>query len=659
MEVVDEGFGYRLDVKRRDVLVEQNPALAQAIERKIDALHAQRGSQPSVLDNFRGPVRKALLSSDRSDPHAYERVIGASDLLSINFLSRGLETARAICRIRVPSLGGEWHGSGFLVGPRLLVTNHHVLGTAAEAAQAQAEFGYEHDAEGVLAPPIGFNLAPHECFFTDSAHDVTLVAVVPLSDGGIPLERYGYLPLLPLSGKGVHGEWVTLIQHPGGGPKQMAIRSCQIVELEESVRHDIDVERFIHYTTDTEPGSSGAPVLNDQWQVVAVHHKAVPDPGQDLEGRLERGEEPIWLANEGIRISAISSLLERKRLVDCDAAEALARIERGLGIQPIQPLAAPSLGHPELLEKDAAPYKAQQWSAWTNEHALGYDPTFVQTVKLPIDALLGKQKAAAAPLAGGEGHVLDYLHFSTVVHAERRFPLLTAVNIDGMRVQHPGERKGSFRLDRRMEAKYQSGGEFYEAKAGKDRVQFSRGHLVRRFDPCWGTKAIATLADSHTFHYTNAAPQVQGFNGGRWLDVEDYVLDRVQTKQKRMSVFSGPIFRDNDPEYGHDREGGPWKVPITYWKVVVIEKAPGQLAATAFMLGQIKFVEALYETRVFTNLRQTTLAELQSNQLQTSIKAVEDETGLDFSALRPHDALNALESTRKTRLLRSPRDIAF
>jgi endonuclease G len=166
------------------------------------------------------------------------------------------------------------------------VTNNHVLGSREDAAQAEAEFGYEHDVEGVLQPPVQFNLAPHEVFFTDIEHDVTFVGVVPLSDGGVPLERYGFLPFLPLTGKGLHGEWVTLAQHPGGQPKQLAVRANQIVELDAKQFGTTLLERFIHYTTDTEPGSSGAPVLNDQWQVVAVHHKAVPKPGKKPRARM-------------------------------------------------------------------------------------------------------------------------------------------------------------------------------------------------------------------------------------------------------------------------------------------------------------------------------------------------------------------------------------
>jgi V8-like Glu-specific endopeptidase len=62
------------------------------------------------------------------------------------------------------------------------------------------------------------------------------------------------------------------------------------------------------------PGSSGSPVFNDQWELVALHHSGVPRrnaAGRVLavNGRIwkeEMGEDRIdWVANEGIRVSSI------------------------------------------------------------------------------------------------------------------------------------------------------------------------------------------------------------------------------------------------------------------------------------------------------------------------------------------------------------------
>ena len=69
----------------------------------------------------------------------------------------------------------------------MLLTNHHVLGNADEASQCEAEFGYEHDIDGVLREPVCFNLRPHEIFYTNAELDITFVAVTRLSEEGVPL----------------------------------------------------------------------------------------------------------------------------------------------------------------------------------------------------------------------------------------------------------------------------------------------------------------------------------------------------------------------------------------------------------------------------------------------------------------------------------------
>nr|WP_295108858.1 DNA/RNA non-specific endonuclease [uncultured Caulobacter sp.] len=644
----------RVTGPRRDIVATDSSALSEAVAKAVDktpfyvpaAKRAERAS--AARSDRRFLTRKTLIESSAADPNGFERIIGASDLLSINFLDRGRRAAAAVCRIKVPADGGPWYGTGFLVGPRLLLTNHHVLGNPDEASQADAQFAYEHDLDGALQDPVRFNLAPHEVFYTNAELDFTFVAVTPLSDNNVPLTRFGRLPLLPISGKAVEGEWVSIIQHPGGEPKQIAIHASQVLALDPAVAAGVDLNAFIHYSTDTEPGSSGAPVMNDQWQVLALHHKAVPDPAYPP----APGVKPVFIANEGVRVSAIFSHLEANRFQTPQAGVVLNRLEGTLGLSPMSRGPGESAA---LLEADRSPLPVTRWA-----DVSGYDRDFL-SVRIDLDQVIAPMRALdrVAPLLDG-GEILKYSHYSAVIHKQRKFPLLTAVNVDGARLIHPGERKNTWRRDARIADEYQPAGNFYEKNKGTDPVQFSRGHQVRLLDPCWGAdKAEAAANAEETFHYTNAAPQVQGYNDVDWGNLEDYLLNKAQLTEQRLTIFTGPIYRDDDPWYGHDREDGPWRIPLSFWKIAVLQKTATVAKAAAFIVGQTQYVQALYEAKVFSGLKPYTLDEMRSRNIQTTVAAIQAETGLDFSDLRAIDAQGSLESTRQTRWIRDVDEIAI
>ena len=642
---------------RTDLIPVENPKLSAAIElclRKAAAERAKRrpprpSSRPeSAEDEERLTIRKSLIEGRASDPNGYERVIGESDLTSINFLDRGRRAAAAVCRIKMPMPEGFAYGTGFLVGARLLMTNNHVIASRAEASQVEAEFGFEQDVDGVLAAPVQFNLRPDEIFFTDSKLDFTVVAVAPFSEGGVPLERFGRLPLLPVTGKAVGGEWVSIIQHPDGQPKQIAIRASQIVTLDPETVRGINLENFIHYSTDTEPGSSGSAVFNDQWQVVAIHHKAVPAP---VKPGARKPRQPSWIANEGVRISAIYAQLSRLRFEDDNANQILNRLSGALGFPPlVEPIAGAAVPAMEQY----APFPVTRWKGIT----LGYDSKFLsQTVSLDDICAPARAKKLTAPLLNQPGDELTYEHFSVVLHRQRKFALVTAVNIDGSKLARPGPRKDTWRPDARVDRVYQPDDGFYVKSKHAEKVYFSRGHLVRFLDPSWGSASEVKRGVEDSFHFTNAAPQVQQYNDSDWGNLEDYILDKAQGAEKKLTVFTGPIYLPDDPFYGGERKGGPWQIPLSYWKVAVLQKSPGQIAAAAFIVGQTEYVQALYEAKVFSGLKPYTVDEMRSRKIQTTIAAIEEQTGLNFSALKPFDAHGSLEATRQTRWIHSLSDV--
>ncbi|MEO5823396.1 MAG: endonuclease [Vicinamibacteraceae bacterium] len=248
----------------------------------------------------------------------FERILGKSELMSVTFLERAVAASRTVARIRIRS-GGRTigYGTGSLVGPRVLLTNNHVLGSAQEAAESLAEFNYQ---DGVPAPAV-FALDPDTLFVTDPVLDYTLVAVRDRSADDVDVASLGYNRLIEAEGKVLLGESLNIIQHPNGELKQVALRENMLADI---------LPQFLHYKTDTAPGSSGSPVFNDQWELVALHHSGVPST--DAQGRYltsdgtlwdaSMGEHRIhWIANEGARVSRIAPHLQQQTLPP--AAQAL------------------------------------------------------------------------------------------------------------------------------------------------------------------------------------------------------------------------------------------------------------------------------------------------------------------------------------------------
>lgn len=219
-----------------------------------------------------------------NEPGQLEALIaGVSTLLPISYLERGLQVARSVAR--VVRADGE-RGTGFLTANNLLITNHHVLRNATEAAGAVVEFNYQTTVDGNNAPVDTYHLMPDEGFATsrlesEGGDDWTAVRVA-----GNPAATWGVLSLLRTDPQ-VKGR-ALIIQHPGGGPKRIA--------LDHSVIASVSPKR-VQYLTDTLEGSSGSPVFNLNWDVIAVHHK-----GGELSDLISK---KVYLRNQGIRIDCV------------------------------------------------------------------------------------------------------------------------------------------------------------------------------------------------------------------------------------------------------------------------------------------------------------------------------------------------------------------
>jgi V8-like Glu-specific endopeptidase len=199
----------------------------------------------------------------------------------VAFLSAAVAVARCVAYVGVTSGAQSWSGTGFLVGPDLLLTNNHVLPRADLALRTVFRFNFQDDADGRPERHDDYTGAPGGVFHTSKDMDYTLVQLT-----GRPGHRWGYLPLGAETP--AVGDRVNTVQHPGGQPKQIAMRDNVVEYVGGGV---------VQYVTSTLPGSSGAPVLTDEWRVCAVHHAS----GSVREPTTSR----TFFRNEGVMVSAI------------------------------------------------------------------------------------------------------------------------------------------------------------------------------------------------------------------------------------------------------------------------------------------------------------------------------------------------------------------
>lgn len=218
-----------------------------------------------ILDNFRkgqfsitAPKLTAPAPNKADEDKGLEKLMGPkSNLMPISFLELGLQSARAVVRIVTP----HGLGSGFMIAKELVVTNNHVIGSIDAARQAKVQFNFQKTLDGLDEPFEEFILDPDTFFVTSSDQsensllDYTIVKVKG------EVSKFGTLTLsnTPIA----KNDFVNIIQHPAGGPKQIALYNNVVTGVSDSV---------VQYLTDTLPGSSGSPVFNSAWEVVALHH---------------------------------------------------------------------------------------------------------------------------------------------------------------------------------------------------------------------------------------------------------------------------------------------------------------------------------------------------------------------------------------------------
>jgi len=87
---------------------------------------------------LRRRIAQALGEGSDAAQLAVDRLLTGTDQLNVSYLERGMIAADAVARVEVRNGESELVGSatGFMISTRLLLTNHHALPTADDAAQS-------------------------------------------------------------------------------------------------------------------------------------------------------------------------------------------------------------------------------------------------------------------------------------------------------------------------------------------------------------------------------------------------------------------------------------------------------------------------------------------------------------------------------------------
>jgi V8-like Glu-specific endopeptidase len=223
------------------------------------------GQQPGLPDDrspdidWKGPEDTLTLQGFRKQP---------SPFLDVGFLARAIDRSRSVCRVERPE--GCPLGTGFLVGPDLVITNFHVLAPnsgddpSEDISRVTFRFGCVTSAPGDESRGQTFHPEGPRPVVASSPID-ELDYILVRAEGrirtAVDLGPLAYSEATVIA----KGMALNILQHPKGGAMQLALSSNGVTGVYDDIRR-------VQYVTETAGGSSGSPCFDEGWRLAALHH---------------------------------------------------------------------------------------------------------------------------------------------------------------------------------------------------------------------------------------------------------------------------------------------------------------------------------------------------------------------------------------------------
>lgn len=248
-----------------------------------------------------------------------EQVTGkTTDIIPISFLREGLEKTPGIGQLRVKEDARPLTGKGekpeikrrldplatcFMISESLAMTAYHVYKRDPAELLPKMEIKFEAEEGDWICPIIREELVLKDL-------DVAILRTGPSKGGSNSWLRLNGA----IDGSGniriVAEEGLQMLHFPANFPGlRLTVHNSFYRErnFQQPALEGVNIDHLLIYTTDTDYGSSGAPLMNSSWQLIAVHLGPVTIKDEKL--------------NRGVRADSIVQAIR-----NADKAELLAEI---------------------------------------------------------------------------------------------------------------------------------------------------------------------------------------------------------------------------------------------------------------------------------------------------------------------------------------------